>query len=663
MNRQRLLIMTLFSVLLIMAHTSFGCAWQLSPGTNGFGNVENDSASDIYTLVEYDSADSIRIDRESPEPVLFVVEKDGKFGVLNVKTGMLVQPIAFDYVGGIIDNYGSPVLPVKKDGKSSYIYKKTGRLVFPFKYEGMGSYYYDLISVYDNGKVGFINKKGELVVPIEFDHVKSFYNGLAAVRKDGKQGFINLKGDIVIPLIYDEVGEFYQKKVARVQIGDQWGLIDMAGKLVLQMKYSSLRDEFHEGLIAVMSENQTWGFVDQDENVVIPYQYEMAGSFSEGLATVYQDGKVGFIDKTGGVVVPLQYDDAEDFSRGLAVVEMNEKRGLVDKNGKVILPCQYSYIAYYGDSMIQAGKRNRDQFDIFNLEGELIVSAVSENTVGWWSADQETGLSFDVLTKGKKHGIIDSRGIIVAPFEYDIIHEVFSQREDLAAAMKNGKWGFINRNGKEVTPFEFEGISYFNEGPAAVKKDGKWGFIGKNCELITAIEYDSICTVWSEGLLSVKKNGRWGFINEAGAVVIPFDYDEPGSFNEGFAIIIKDGETGFINEKGKFIASLGKYQAMGTIYEMFYGGRAFVEKNGKWGFSDTGGNVVVPTVYDEASLFYYGFAAVKQNGKWGFVDENGVVAVPIKYDSVGTIGRVYVAFAFVTEGDKESAIYIIRKDK
>ena len=47
----------------------------------------------------------------------------------------------------------------------------------------------------------------------------------------------------------------------------------------------------------------------------------------------------------------------------------------------------------------------------------------------------------------------------------------------------------------------------------------------------------------------------------------------------------------------------------------------------------------------------------KRDGKWGYVDENRVLAVPIKYDSAG---RVYGAFANVTEGDKTSCLHIIR---
>lgn len=48
------------------------------------------------------------------------------------------------------------------------------------------------------------------------------------------------------------------------------------------------------------------------------------------------------------------------------------------------------------------------------------------------------------------------------------------------------------------------------------------------------------------------------------------------------------------------------------------------KKDGKYGFVDSQGNVVVNYIYDEATeQNKYGFAAVKQNGLWGAIDKGG----------------------------------------
>ena len=64
-----------------------------------------------------------------------------------------------------------------------------------------------------------------------------------------------------------------------------------------------------------------------------------------------------------------------------------------------------------------------------------------------------------------------------------------------------------------------------------------------------------------------------------------------------------------------------------------YRGRAPVEKNGKWGFIDTAGNVVVPLEYDTYEHFHCGLAPVEQNEKSGYADLNGNLVIPIQYDS------------------------------
>ncbi len=44
----------------------------------------------------------------------------------------------------------------------------------------------------------------------------------------------------------------------------------------------------------------------------------------------------------------------------------------------------------------------------------------------------------------------------------------------------NGKWGFINKEGKEVIPCKYDVAFEFNEGLALVQLNGKFGYIDIN---------------------------------------------------------------------------------------------------------------------------------------------------------------------------------------
>ena len=55
-------------------------------------------------------------------------------------------------------------------------------------------------------------------------------------------------------------------------------------------------------------------------------------------------------------------------------------------------------------------------------------------------------------------------------------------------------------------------------------------------------------------------------------------------------------------------------------------------QDGKWGFVDKSGNVVVDYIYDKATdLNSYGYAGIEQDGKWGVVDAEGKVIVEPTY--------------------------------
>ena len=60
-----------------------------------------------------------------------------------------------------------------------------------------------------------------------------------------------------------------------------------------------------------------------------------------------ETGKYGLIDSDGKVIIPFEYDSLGYYSekgRTLVPVEKNKKEGVFDMNGKVILPCEYDEI-------------------------------------------------------------------------------------------------------------------------------------------------------------------------------------------------------------------------------------------------------------------------------------------------------------------------------
>ena len=120
----------------------------------------------------------------------------------------------------------------------------------------------------------------------------------------------------------------------------KYGFIDKTGKEVIPFKYQHAKD-FSEGLARVQLNNK-WGYIDKTGKEVISFKYADVGIFSEGLAAVQLNDKWGFIDKSGKEVIPFKYDLVWYFSEGTAGVKLNGKWGFIDKTGAAIVPVEYA---------------------------------------------------------------------------------------------------------------------------------------------------------------------------------------------------------------------------------------------------------------------------------------------------------------------------------
>ena len=106
--------------------------------------------------------------------------------------------------------------------------------------------------------------------------------------------------------------------------------------------------------------------------------------------------------------------------------------------------------------------------------------------------------------------------------------------------------------------------------------------------------------------------------------VVPNLLDTP----EGIAPIMINGKYGYVNKKGKLIVK-PKYDSASKFSE----GIAIVELNKRDGMIDTSGREIVKTKYYAIHQFKEGVASFSLTGrKWGFMDKTGKEVIKAKYD-------------------------------
>jgi hypothetical protein len=106
-------------------------------------------------------------------------------------------------------------------------------------------------------------------------------------------------------------------------------------------------------------------------------------------------------------------------------------------------------------------------------------------------------------------------------------------------------------------------------------------------------------------------------------------YTEPLEINEELYVIRDNGRYGYINRSGLVIIK-PKFEDAYNFSE----GLARVAVQHKYGFIDKRGNMVIEAVFGDAGDFSEGLARVSVDNKYGFIDKKGNAAIPMEYELV-----------------------------
>jgi hypothetical protein len=255
-----------------------------------------------------------------------------------------------------------------------------------------------------------------------------------------------------------------------------------------------------------------------------------------------------------------------------------------------------------------------------------------------------------IAVKGKdgKFGYINSEGVEITPLKYDC---AMPFRGNLGWVKLGRKWGFVDKQGKEIVPPVYNDIvNYFDWDYDPIVRIGKkYGYVcAETGEPLTPVKYDKV-EVWTQifdassmefgRAARVQLDGKWGCINAAGKEVIPAVYEEIKIFQFEYPHLAAklNGKWDFFDENGKSITGF-QYDDM----ECFLSGRARVKKDGKYGFINTEGAVVIPLLYDDCELGFTWHLSgseqrnspiwMKRGDKYGFVDISGNEIVEPQYE-------------------------------
>ncbi|MFN0140403.1 MAG: WG repeat-containing protein [Pyrinomonadaceae bacterium] len=303
-------------------------------------------------------------------------------------------------------------------------------------------------------------------------------------------------------------------KLFPFDFGNKCGYINQQGEIVVAPQFDLCR-QFDEGMAGVSISKKS-GYINEKGQIVIPLKFEgfFPESFSEGLAPIKLRNEsggldLGYVDKSGNLTLLQDVTEIDFFYEGLAAAKENNKWGYINKSMQFVIPAQFDLARSFADG--RAWVVNSGKSYYINTSGRKVIK-------NYGTAGSDFSEGFAVFRdRYLGYGYINTTGkVVIKPQpNYPCL---FNQ--EMACAKADGKWGYIDRNGKFLIPPQFDEAEDFSpDGFAVIGHDGKFGLIDKNGTFVLSPKYDSL--EWMHGLARVKTGDVVQYVNLDGKIVWP----------------------------------------------------------------------------------------------------------------------------------------------
>ena len=449
-----------------------------------------------------------------------------------------------------------------------------------------------------------------------------------------------------------EKGKIASKDYFSAFKDNKWGVIDSTGNTVIDPSYAEM--------IVVPNSKKDVFLCTYDVNYDTgEYKTKALNSKNEEIFENYEQ-----------IEAIQNYDKNNNlwYESDILKVKNNGKYGIINMEGKELLPCEYDEITAL-EGIKNTLKITKDgKYGISDNTGKILLKPEYAEVTNLGQDNKE---GFIIKSEDGKYGIVDYSNAQVLETKYEEIYKIYGN--DFYVVKQDGKTSLIKKDGTVVLNEGFDEISAIlknTENVIIYKKSNKYGVMKTTGEITIEANYDELKETKS-GIFIAKKDEKYGVIDLQNNQKVEFKY-QTMSYNEKADLYIAEDEnfnndlldssytvkqTGILvelNDEKEYIemSQNGEYKYYNFKFEeknvtdILSSNTLFLsKKDGKYGFVDKEGNVVVDYIYDDATeQNTYGYAGIKKDGKWGAIDNKGnVIQEPTyeleEYLKVDFIGR------------------------
>lgn len=241
--------------------------------------------------------------------------------IYNPKTG----DILVDSITWLHTPYSDSIGILAKHGKRAYINLNTGKVITPLAYDKAWEFSSERGIMVKNDSIYIFKKDGQLVNPVGFKYHKQyellFYKGKLALKvEQNKVGLIDTTATWILQPIYTFIDNNHQHHLYNTKLDEQCIVYNYDLDTVLEGNYKQVEIDWSEGIIAT-EHNGIQHLFDYKGKLI----YEVI--FKDIRELTYNTKR---IDSNGEEI----WESTECY----AYIDYNNKEGLMDKNYKVLTP-------------------------------------------------------------------------------------------------------------------------------------------------------------------------------------------------------------------------------------------------------------------------------------------------------------------------------------
>lgn len=438
----------------------------------------------------------------------------------------------------------------------------------------------------------------------------------------------------------DGTGKIVSKSYFTSYKDNKWGVIDSLGNTVIEPSYQEMiviPNSKTPVFICTYDINYTTGEyktkVLNQKNEEIFKEYDKVEAiqnidsnnnlwYEQSILKISKDGKYGLIDLTGKNIISSEYEEIVPVV-GIAnsfKIKKDGKYGIADTEGKIVVQTKYNDIDVLG-------KDNKSGFIVKDETGKCGIIDYSNNVVlqnQYDSIQKVYGNNLYVVTIAGKQKVINKENADVLTTGFDSVEQILPSQENAVIFKKDNKYGIMSLTGEMLIEAQYDSLKEAKVGMFIARSANLYGIISINRDSKLGFDYSSI--VYNEKAdIFIAENGNLNasILNgnlevKAQGLLVELNTDK------GYFKLRVDDSYKYYNFKFE-----EKQEA-----EIFSTRTLFLsKKDGKYGYVDKNGKVIVDYLYDDATEQNdYGFVAIKKDGKWGSIDSKGNVVQEPTYN-------------------------------